>query len=181
MAEATEEHLDEVRSGARNVVTALAETWPPLDPRWYPVTEASIAAELFDGRITLRGKPDLTLGRAEGTTAGKVIVDFKTGGTSIDHVADLRFYALIDALRLGVPPRLLCSAYLDSATLHTEAVTEELLEATLWRTVDAAAAIVELRDDAREPRRSPSVACRWCTLLTDCEQGRAFLADEPDD
>ena len=54
-------------------------------------------AELCGGRVVLSGKADLTLGQPEGTGAGKVIIDLKTGGFAPVHREDLRFYALLEA------------------------------------------------------------------------------------
>ena len=65
------------------------------------------------GQVRLSGRPDLTIGQAQGALAGKVIVDFKTGRMHGSHVADLRFYALIDTIRIGTPPRMLATSYLD--------------------------------------------------------------------
>ena len=76
--------------------------------------------------IVLSGKPDLTLGQPDGTVAGKVIIDFKTGGFSPSHREDLRFYALLEALRI-LPPRLLATYYLDQGRVHSEEVTHDLL------------------------------------------------------
>ena len=59
----------------------------------------------------LSGKYDLTLGTSEpvgeageGMRAGKVIVDLKTGLRNLTDREDLRFYALIETLLVGVPP-----------------------------------------------------------------------------
>ena len=174
-----------VRSDAVEHLTAFDEVWPPLERRWRPVTEARVRAELCDGRVRLAGRVDLALGRPEGTTAGKVLVDFKTGGWALHHIDDLRFYALVETLRLGVPPRLLASSYLDSGRLHTETVTEDLLHATVARVVDGAQRIVALVHHDHPPERRPSTACRWCPLRDDCDEGTAHLealarGDAPD-
>ena len=92
----------------------LLRVLPAAQAPWRPVLEGPLRTELLDGRRDLSGKPDLTIGHAQGTTAGKVIVDFKTGIFSPAHVADLRFYALLDTLRIGMPPRLLATYYLES-------------------------------------------------------------------
>ncbi|MFN8051055.1 MAG: PD-(D/E)XK nuclease family protein [Acidimicrobiales bacterium] len=177
---ATEADIDTVRADANNAVCNFQDCWPVLDRRWRPATEVSMRAEFFEGRIVLSGKPDLTIGRPDGLVARKVIVDFKTGRISPAHVADLRFYALLDALRLGVPPRLLVSYYLDAGQLQAEPVNEGILDATVRRTVGAAERIVALRSGEREPRLVPSGACSWCPALADCATGRAFLDDRSD-
>lgn len=177
-AEAAE--LDAVRAEANNALVSYQECFPKLDRKWRPATEVPMRAEFFDGRFVLTGKPDLTIGHAEGTVAGKVIVDFKTGRKNAAHVEDLRFYALLDALRVGVPPRRLVSYYLDSASMTVEDVSEDLLHSTVLRVAAAAQKIVELMVGEREPRLVPSSACRWCPMLHECEVGKAELRGDED-
>ena len=175
-----ESTIAQVRAEANSRLVAFLETWPTIDRRWVPVLEGSIIAELFDGTIKLSGRPDLTLGRAEGEIAGKVIVDFKTGSPHVSHAADLRFYALLDTLRVGTPPRLLASSYLDSGRISTEPVTEDLLWAAVDRVVDAAGRIVTLEAGERDPVKRTGPACRWCSLRATCDEGRAFLEGADD-
>lgn len=174
---APEADIDMVRAEANNALCSFQDCWPPLDRRWRPATEVPLRAELFSGRVILAGKPDLTIGQADGQRAGKVIVDFKTGRYSPAHLADLRFYALLDAVRLGVPPRMTATYYLDAGDLHTEAIDEPILDATVARTVGAARRIIELRSGERQPAYVPSGGCRWCPVLADCETGTAYLAE----
>jgi PD-(D/E)XK nuclease superfamily len=166
----------ELRSDANTNVAAFVEAWPPLQRSWRPVLEGSIKTELLDGAVILSGKPDLTIGHAQGEVAGKVIVDFKTGITSVAHVADLRFYALVDTLRIGVPPRLLATSYLESGRLMTEEVTEQHLWSTIDRIVDAAGRLVTLTAEERDPEKRTGPPCRWCELRRGCAEGRAYLS-----
>ncbi len=166
----------ELRGESNALVVKFLECWPRLKAGWRPATEQSYRADLCDDRVHLRGKIDLALGRTVGQRAGKVIVDFKSGGFNPTHYDDLRFYALLDTLRLGTPPRRLASYYLDSASMRAEDVTVALLEAATARTVDGAATMVELRHGRREPVARPSFACRWCRHLPSCEPGTDFLA-----
>lgn len=173
----------ELRGEAADRVAKFFECFPPLVPTWRPVTESSQIVELAGGRIRLRGKVDLTLGTArpdaEGRVrAGKVVIDLKTGGPNPVHRDDLRFYALLDAVRLGVPPRLVASFYLDLGEARTEEVTEGVLDATVARTVDAARRIVGLRAGTVGPAFRPGPACRWCVAAATCAVGRAWLADD---
>ena len=174
----------ELRSLAVSRVTDFWEGWPPLQPQWFPTTESRCRVELCDGRIQLSGKFDLTLGRAEGQRAGKVIVDLKTGrrhrGT---HRDDLRFYALLETLKLGTPPRTLATYYLESAEIDAEDVTGELLEVALNRTVDGIVRYAELHgypEPPAEPVKRPGPPCRWCDLLEECSEGQAFVAGDDD-
>jgi len=176
----SESERAELRSLAVDSFTKFLECWPPLRSAWRPVTESRLRAELCDGRVILDGKVDLSLGTARGRTAGKVIVDFKTGTSLPLHREDLRFYALVDALRIGVPPRMLSSYYLDRGHSVSEAVTVETLEATVARVSDGVGRLVQLRHGGRVPNRIPGPPCRWCPALDDCDVGQAHLAEFDD-
>lgn len=180
LQECTDAERAELRGSAGDRVAKFFECFPRLQPRWRPVTESSLYVDLLGDRVSLRGKVDLTLGTARGNQAGKVVIDLKTGNPSPAHRDDLRFYALLDTLRLGVPPRLVASFYLDSGRAETEAVTEGLLRATVARTVDGAVQLTELRAGTRPPVHRPGFACRWCSHLVECEVGRRWLVDETD-
>lgn len=175
---ATEADLAELRGTAGDKVAKFFECFPPLRREWRPVTESAQYVDLAGGRVVLRGKVDLTLGQAHGLQAGKVVIDLKTGSPNPSHREDLRFYALLDAVRIGVPPRLVASFYLDEGSAHTEAVTVDLLDAAVARTVDGARRVVALRAGTTAPRHRPSFGCRWCSQLAVCDPGRSWLADE---
>jgi hypothetical protein len=168
----------ELRALANERVVTFFECFPPLKAKWVPVTEGRLRATLLGGRVVLSGRTDLSLGRAIGTTAGKVIIDLKTGGFSVTHLDDLRFYALVETLRLGTPPRLLASYYLDSGRAHPEAVTAGLLHAAAARTVDGARILHELEVGSRGPLARPGRTCRWCPALAGCGPGRAHLGED---
>ena len=164
----------ELRAAAGASMTQFLECFPPLKPNWRPTTESPIRAEFHNGLIVLSGKPDLTLGQPDGTVAGKVVVDFKTGGFSPSHRDDLRFYALLEALRI-LPPRLIATYYLDQGQFHSEQVTQDLLLSAAERVSDAARRYVELVSRARPAGVAPGPACRWCPVQHDCEEGIAHI------
>jgi hypothetical protein len=167
----------ELRAQANELTDKFLECFPPLQKRWRPVTESRSRLDLFDERITLQGRVDLSLGAADGLRAGKVLIDLKTGRFSPHHFDDLRFYALVETIRLGVPPRLLATYYLDSAELRPEPVTVGLLEAAAERVSEAANRIVELQFHDHLPTKRIGPPCRWCPILHECDDGRAALAD----
>ena len=175
----------QLRSLAVSSVATFFDCWPPLKRQWHPVTESSSRVKLCGGRIVLAGKTDLTLGKSQGTTARKVIVDLKTGWRQPSvHREDLRFYALVETLKLGTPPRTLATYYLESASFDVEEVTEELLEVALRRTVDGIRRYAELHGHLgppAEPIKRPGPPCRWCALRDDCTEGQEFLAQADDD
>ncbi len=172
----TEVERAELRAEANDQVVKFLECWPPLKTQWRPVTESRLRLEIHDVFV-LSGKVDLALGQAEGDLAGKVLIDLKTGGFSPQHLDDLRFYALIEAVRLGTPPRRLATYYLDQGRFLPEDVTEALLFSTTARVVDGVAKILDVRRRDRDPTTSPGPTCRWCIALDDCEVGRRYLSD----
>lgn len=170
--------LAELRQEAVAFVTAFEECFPPLKSRWRPVVDGPAKVSLAGGRIVLSGRPDLTLGRA--AEGGKVIVDLKTGHPSRHHVDDLRFYALVDACKVGVPARRLATFYLDSGTPVAEAVTTGILEAATERVVRAVEAMVAVRTAERPATVRANPSCRWCPGLAGCETGSAWVAADDD-
>ena len=176
IASLSEAERAELAGHANDFVATFIETFPPLDRRWVPVAESTVRADLCEDHLVLRGKVDLTLGRADGNVAGKVLIDFKTGRPSRVHLDDLRFYALLETLKVGVPPRLLVSYYLEAGEPRKEDVTEDLLWSTAKRATDGIAKLIELTGRApRRPTTSPSPGCRWCPGLHACSEGRATL------
>lgn len=176
----TEADRAELRAQSTDRVAKFVECFPPLSTKWMPVVESRIYANLLGERVTLQGRVDLTLGRPQGTTARKVIIDLKTGNYSHAHREDLRFYALVETLRLGVPPRLVATYYLDAARPETEHVTVPLLESAVRRVIDGAARMVTLQLRPEEAVKRTGAACRWCRLLPDCDEGRRHLAGGQD-
>jgi hypothetical protein len=156
-------------------VGSFLETWPPLQKRWRPMLETPIRVELAQGRVVLSGKVDLTLGHADGNAAGKVIVDFKTGKFTPSHRDDLRFYALLDTIRIGIPPRLVASYYLDRGEFSPEEITPNVLESCVARVTDGITRLAEIRFKGREATIQTGPACRWCAISDTCDEGQRYL------
>ncbi|HEX2275322.1 MAG TPA: PD-(D/E)XK nuclease family protein, partial [Acidimicrobiales bacterium] len=165
LSDASELDVADLRSGANEVVTKFLECWPPLKPAWTPRTETAIGASLCSEQVMLWGRVDLVLGQARGDEARALVVDLKTGRPYPSHLDDLRYYALVQALRVGVPPFRVASYYLDTASFHVEDVTADTLALAVRRTVDGARKLVELRG-GRAPAITPGPTCSWCRLAT---------------
>jgi hypothetical protein len=170
----------ELRTGVHDMVASFHELWPPLERAWQPQTESPRRAQLCDDLVILSGRVDLTLGSPRGRTAGRVLVDLKSGGNRPGHLDDLRYYALLDTLRVGVPPFLLVSYYLDEGRFTTEEVTEQVLETAVRRTVAGTRKLIELELGLRSPTTTPGVTCRWCKLRDTCEAVERSPEPDPD-
>jgi hypothetical protein len=178
---ATPAERAELRSEAVDRVAKFLECFPPLQRSWRAVPECALRQELAQGRIVLSGRVDLVLGRTVGLVAGKAFIDFKTGSSYAGHTDDLRFYALLEVMRLGVPPFRLASYYLDQGRLVVEDVTEGMLRSTARRVIDGVEKLIRLRAGARPPTRLPGSSCRRCPLLADCQPGKSFIAQADDE
>ena len=99
-------------------------------------------------------------GRAEHSESRKVIIDLKTGGAWPNHMDELRFYALLETLRTGIPPRLIAGFYLDAGRAVPEEVTIETLGSAMRRSLDGIGRAVELLE-GRSAIRRPQSSCRW--------------------
>lgn len=168
----------ELRSDVNNVVIDFLDQFPPLQPRraWRAATELRLTADICGGRVTLQGKVDLALGAPVGSEAGRVFIELKTGATRSQHVDDLRYYALLETLKVGVPPRRLAVHSLDRGQLATFEVDEDVLRSAVMRTVDGVARLVQLQLGLRSPEVVPNPVCSWCCARDTCE-GSARWAD----
>ncbi len=168
----------ELAGQVNDYVAAFLDTFPPLNRRWVPVAESRVRAELCEDQLSLQGRVDLSLGRPDGNVAGKVLIDLKTGRPATAHIEDLRFYALLETMKVGVPPRLLVSYYLEAGEPRREEVTEDLLWSTAKRLVDGVAKLIELTARTpRTPATSPGPMCRWCPAFPTCDDGQRAEAD----
>jgi len=167
----------QLRSDASNATQAFLDGFPPLrsKPQWRPAVEVRGRYEFLHSKIVLSGKVDLSLGGPTGDRSGRVFIDLKTGRRSRTHVDDLRYYALIETVRYGTPPRALASYYLDESRLSVETVSQDLL----WSAADRVIAGIERHQTLATGEDTavyrPSIACRWCPVLPDCGTGRRWL------
>ena len=164
--------LAELRSAATAWLTSFQECFPPLRASWRPRLETSLRAELCGGRIVLTAKPDLALGRALGHQARVLVIDFKTGAPYPGHLDDLRFYALVETLRQGVPPFRVATYYLHAARWHAEDVTEDTLHSAARRLVGGITKMADLIHGLRSPSITPGPSCWYCPLRETCDGAR---------
>lgn len=178
LAELSADERAELRGDVNNLVSDFVDQFPPLQPRraWRPATELRLAHDICGGRVTLSGRVDLALGSPTGSEAGRTFVELKTGATRSRHVDDLRLYALLETLKLGVPPRRLVVANLDRGQLTAFDVDEDVLRSALMRTVDGVHRLVQLHLGLRSAEVVPNPLCRWCRANQTCPGARAWEA-----
>lgn len=181
IAALTEAERADLVTSVNDFVAAFMDSFPPIRRQWVPVSESRVRADLCDDQLALQGAVDLTLGRARGSEAGKVLIDLKTGRPASSHIEDLRFYALLETLKVGTPPRLLVNYYLEAGQPRTEVVSEDLLWSTTARVIDAVEKLVGLLAGDREPSKQTSYGCNWCPALPTCDQGQRYVNRSDDD
>ena len=118
------ESLDPIRRDegvmeGTKILELFRSTMPPLRlmrRQLAPSTEWHVRAVLLGGELVLTGALDLVLGSGweDGPgRAARLAIDLKTGKAWPEHAEDMRFYALLLALRFGVPPYRVATMYLD--------------------------------------------------------------------
>ena len=157
------------------------ECFPPLEARWRPVTESRLRADLCDGPG--RAAAARSTSPSAGPRACGPARSSSTSRPAASRPATARTCAstpCIETLRLGVPPRLLASYYLDGGRLQEEVVTEAVLRSALERVVEGAEAIVELRHQGRAPVLRPGAAVPLVPAADHLRRGQP-LARAPDE
>jgi PD-(D/E)XK nuclease superfamily len=135
-----------------------------------PATELPIRAELLGGALVVSGKLDLLLGtpdRLEPMRATRIAIDLKTGSAYPQYAEDNRLYALVLALRFGVPPFRVASFFLEGGTWQAEDVAEDTLFHAADRVIEAARSAASMRS-GRDPSLTPGPWCGWCPRAAGC-------------
>ena len=169
---------DEALMDAAKTLELFRSTMPPLQHmrrELAPSTEWRVRAELLGGSLVLTGQLDLVLGAAapaEPMRATRLAIDLKTGHAWPEHAEDMRFYALLLALRFGVPPYRVATLYLDSGEWQAEDVDARVLERAADRVVEAIRAASASAAGRPLPLR-PGPYCTWCPRAATCPQSAA--------
>ena len=173
---------DETLMDAAKTLELFRSTMPPLRRmrrELSPSTEWSVRAELLGGSLVLSGTPDLVLGASsslEPARATRLAIDLKTGRAWPEHAEDMRFYALVLALRFGVPPYRVATVYLDSGEWQSEDVERQMLEHAADRVIEAVRA-VSATHSGRPPVLRPGPYCTWCPRAMTCPSSAALTID----
>jgi hypothetical protein len=164
---------DETLMEGAKTLELFRATLPPLRPlrrELAPSTEWHVRSELLGGALVLSGQLDLVLGAAsaaEPNRATRLAIDLKTGRAWPEHAEDMRFYALLLALRFGVPPYRVATLYLDSGEWQAEDVDARVLDRAADRVVEAVRAAAASQGGHPLPLR-PGPYCSWCPRVATC-------------
>jgi PD-(D/E)XK nuclease superfamily len=172
---------DETLMDAAKTLELFRSSMPPLRRMrrdLSPCTEWHVKAQLLGGMVVLSGTLDLVLGSGhpnEPGTATRLAIDLKTGRAWPEHAEDMRFYALLLALRFGVPPYRVATLYLDSGEWQAEDVDERVLGRAADRVVQAVRAAAA-SDAGRPAVLRPGAYCTWCPRGATCPSSAAPAA-----
>jgi hypothetical protein len=119
--------------------------WPRLSPAWLPRTQERIAIPLAGGGIVLVGIIDLIIGAPSRGRASVEVIDVKSGRPRLDDREDLRYYALLEALRSGAPPFRTATFYTRTGQVDFEDIDDEVLTCTVRSVLSAVEQLVGVR------------------------------------
>jgi hypothetical protein len=169
---------DETLMDAAKTLELFRSTLPPLRRmrrHLAPSTEWHVRVELLGGALVLSGTLDLVLGAtspAEPNRATRLAIDLKTGRAWPEHAEDMRFYALVLALRFGVPPYRVATLYLDAGGWQAEDVEARMLDRAADRVV-AAVRTAAAAEAGRSLELRPGPYCTWCPRAATCPSSAA--------
>ena len=151
------------------LLAAFREVWPDLDGAAVRVVaEGRVVAHLGGRAVRLQGVPDLVV--ASPVRDGRpraLVVDLKTGMPRGQQERDeLRFYALLLALRDGVPPFRWATLHVTEGRIESEDLSEAVLATAADRVADAIHQAVRIRRGEEVIR--PGGWCRDCARRPDC-------------
>jgi hypothetical protein len=171
---------DESLMDAATTLELFRQTMPPLRSmrrELAPTTEGSVRVELLGGGLVLSGQLDLVLGPpSRDGRATRLAIDLKTGRAWPEHAEDMRFYALLLALRFGVPPYRVATLYLESGSWQAEDVTDRVLERAADRVLSAVRAAASAQA-GRGLELRPGPYCTWCPRSATCPSSAARQPD----
>jgi len=154
---------------------ALVAAWPRLPAGAGLRTQERVLVPLGGGRVVLSGRPDLAIGRPTRRRAGVLVVEAKSGRFRPAHLEELRFYALLEALRWGVAPFRVVVWSLGDGRIEAVEVDSDLVWSETLRVADAITRLTRLAA-GEAPRTSANPLCPFCPLVDRCPDGLRQIA-----
>ncbi len=156
------------------LLTGFREVWPDLRAAPLRVrTEHRMVVMLGGRSVQLQGIPDLLIESAvDDGRARALLIDLKTGMPRGQRDRDeLRFYALLAALRDSVPPFRWATLYVTEGRVEHEDLSEAILVTAADRVADAILQAVRMADveaETPEERLSGGAWCAGCRRAPSC-------------
>ena len=172
---AAPEVITELRTDLAQRTARVRDSWPEVLAEWWPRPEDSARIPFADGRLVLSGRFDLLLG-GRVTDLPRIVIEVKAGNATGVHQPDLYWYALLAALRDGVPPRCVAVWSAADGLTTTAPISADALRSAAMRVVAAADRWAALLS-GRPATLTAHPGCRWCALLDACETGQGWQPD----
>ncbi|MGI9017380.1 MAG: PD-(D/E)XK nuclease family protein [Euzebya sp.] len=159
-----------LQAEAATVVEEYRATFPLLPDTWRVIFEPTIQARFGAGAVTVRGKPDIVMGRVVPGERRLLLADLKTGNRSRSDRQDMRWYALLATLKYRQAPFKVATYYIDEGRWDQETVTDDVLEAAARGLLDRVVTALRLTDDPTPRELHAGPMCNWCGLAPTCEE-----------
>ncbi|MEO5678706.1 MAG: PD-(D/E)XK nuclease family protein [Acidimicrobiales bacterium] len=166
---------EQVRAEVWAASATLVASWPVLPAGAGLRTQERVLVALAGGRVLLSGRPDLAVGRPTRQRAGVLVVEAKSGRFRPEHLEELRFYVLLEALRWGVAPFRAVVWSLGDGRLEALDVDADLVWSETLRVADAITRLTRLAAGGA-PRASANPLCPSCPWLDGCPDGARQVA-----
>jgi hypothetical protein len=153
------------------LLLAFREVWPDLAaPGLRVIAEGRVVAHLGGRAVRLQGVPDLVVtSPVRDGRARTLVVDLKTGMPRGQQERDeLRFYALLLALRDGVPPFRWATLHVTEGRVEAEDLSEAVLATAADRVADAIQQAARMLPGPDADRLRAGSWCRDCRREPDC-------------
>jgi hypothetical protein len=161
----------ELEAEVAGLLEAFREVWPPLEAVGVQLAaERRVVAHLGGRAVRLQGIPDLVVAspRRDGR-ARTLVIDLKTGMPRGQQERDeLRFYALLLALRDGVPPFRWATLHVTEGRVEAEDLSEAVLATAADRVADAVVQAARLLDGPGAEQLRAGDWCRGCRREPTC-------------
>ena len=153
------------------LLAAFREVWPDLVvPGLRVIAEGRVRTALGGRAVRLQGVPDLVVTSAvRDGRARTLVVDLKTGMPRGQQERDeLRFYALLLALRDGVPPFRWATLHVTEGRVEAEDLSEAVLVTAADRVADAIRQAARMLPGPEGELLRAGGWCRDCRREPDC-------------
>ena len=155
-------------------IDQLGESWPAIDPAWWPRVEEPVRVPLAGGAVTVGGRLDVLLGGPPTDRPG-VVVEVKGGRWYDGMRADAHLYALMVALRDGEVPAAAVTVVSDGTT-QVEPIRPALLQHAAER-LDEAMGVAARLAAGEPPAMVPGAHCQHCLVRPGCPAGRGWRGE----